>query len=284
MVKKMEKGILDKLAEIPYHYLYFALTIVLFISLLAPSLPPAAVNPYVMRCYDYIENKVKDGDVVLFEITNSYAYYISHLPGATAMLNHLLSEHKVKFIVMSEMEDGPLTWEYSALPAIRDTLNEHDYVYGEDWVVLGFISGREVGLGALSANMRVKEVDMYGNLLKNLPVMKGINNGGDVNLLIQAGYLPLWPIRQFYAKWGTPIIMADHPGALTTDPIYVEAGQMVGFIHGWPGAAQYEVLVGRPGLGSMGSTLISVAYLSLLVAIGLGNLAYISRKMRGYKT
>ena len=280
----MEKGIMDKLAELPLHYLYIAVTLVLFLSLLAPPLPPKEVNPYVRMCYDYIENEVEDGDVVIFEITNSYAYMISHLPGITAMLNHLLSAHKVKLIVMTEMVDGTLSWDYAILPTIRDSLDKYGYVYGEDWVNIGYIAGRETGLGALSANMYVKERDIKGNLLEDLPVMKDVKDGGDVDLLIQGGYLPIWPIRQFWAKWGTPIIGIGHPGFLASCPIYIEAGQMVGFIYGWPGAAMYEILVERPGLAAMGTTTISAAYLSLLVAIAICNLSYISRRMRGYKT
>jgi len=277
----MEKGIIDKLAYIPLHYLYIAVTLVLLLSLLAPSLPSKDINPYVKMCYDYIENEVKDGDVVQFEITNSYAYMISHIPGITAVLNHLLSAHKVKLIVTTEFVDGSISWEYALLPTIRDTLNKHNYVYGEDWVNIGYIAGRETGLGALSANMRVKEMDAVGNLLSELPVMKDVNDGGDVDLLIQGGYLPIWPIRQFWTKWGTPIISISHPGALSSYPMYIEAGQLVGFIYGWPGAAMYEILSDRPGLAGTGSTTISVAYLSLLAAIAICNISYIARRMRG---
>jgi hypothetical protein len=275
----MGKSVLDRLAGLQPHYLYAALTIVLFLSLLVQAPPPVEVSPYVRKVYDYIETKVKDGDVVLLEITNSYAYFISHLPGTTAVLNHLLSKYKVKLLVISEMEDGPLTFEYSILPAIKDTLDKNGYVYGVDWVHIGFILGRETGLGALSINMRVKEVDQAGNLLEELPIMKGIKTGGDIKLLIHAGYLPIWPIRQFWTKWKTPIIEIGHPGALATDPIYVEAGQMIGFIHGWPGAAQYEALVKMPGLAQKGISTISASYLSLLVAIALCNLHYISAKI-----
>jgi len=63
--------------------------------------------------------------------------------------------------------------------------------------------------------------------------------------------------------------------------MYIEAGQLVGFIYGWPGAAMYEILSDRPGLAGTGSTTISVAYLSLLAAIAICNISYIARRMRG---
>lgn len=279
----MEKGILDKILDIPPHFIYAAVIIALFLSMVLPSIPSQDINPYVKTAYNYIQNNVKDGDVVLLNMGNSYAYFISHLPGTTAVLNHLLSQHKVKLIIFGTRVDAPLIWSYAILPTVQETLAKKGYVYGVDWVNFGYISGGEVGLGALSADMRVKGADLNGTPLDQLPVMTNVKNGGDIKLFLEAGIDIQLDIRQFWAKWNTPIIEIGHPGAITVSPRYVESKQIIGFLYGWPGTAMYENLVKSPGLASTGSMVISVSYIAILVAIFVPNIIYIANKMRGKK-
>jgi len=60
---------------------------------------------------------------------------------------------------------------------------------------------------------------------------------------------------------------------------YYNAGQIPGFLGGLKGAAEYESLVERPGLGVKGMDAQSMAHLLMLSFIVIGNIGYfISRR------
>lgn len=272
-----KRSIWTKLEKIDARQIWGVFLILMIAFVFVPSAPASQIIPNIQRAYDFVE-KLQPGNVVVFDIANSYGYFITHIPGAVAILKHALSK-KVNLIFFTTYDDAPLIWKFVILPQITDTMQKYGYEYGKNWVELGFIAGREVGIAAFANNAHVMERDARGNLVDDLPMMKTVKNAGDIALWIQAGIWPDWIIRQAWSKYKTPLIMVYHTAAIAAYPVYVQAGQMVSFIHGWEGGAQYEYLIKSPGLASMGLTLVSVAYLVTLFFLFLGNMVLLGRKL-----
>lgn len=266
----------DQLGSLAPRYVYVLIMIASILALYTINLPPRAITQNIQDTYDYIE-KVKPGTRVVFEVENDYAYFISHLPGTVAVLRHVLS-HNVKLIIFNTHSDGPLVWDYQIMPQIRDVMDQYGYQYGKDWVNLGYQTGTETAVAAFAANTWFMQKDYLGTNLQNIPIMQDIHTGKDIDLWIQGGYQPLWIIRQMVAKYQTPFININHEGFIADGPVYVKAGQMTAFVHGWAGATMYERLIGRPGLATAGSGVVSILYYSLIVLTIIGNISWFGKK------
>jgi len=167
------------------------------------------------------------------------------------------------------------------VPEIRDVLEAYGYEYGVNYLNLGYSTGKETALAALMSNARFQGTDYIGHSLEDLPIMEGINTGEDFDLWVQGGYQHMWVIRQVYGVAKTPFIYLGHEGILGDAPVFVEAGQMTSFVHGWAGGVMYERLINRPGLATAGSGVVSVLYYSVLVATIIGNIAWFGKKLSG---
>ena len=55
---------------------------------------------------------------------------------------------------------------------------------------------------------------------------------------------------------------------------YVQSGQVKGILAGMPGAAEYESLIKRPGIGISGMDAQSIAHIVIVAFIVFGNIAF----------
>jgi len=112
-----KKSVWDAIGDVEPYKLYAVTMIACIITMFAITVPQPGITPNVTAAYDYVEN-IEPGAVVVFQIENSYAYYVSHLPASIAFLRHLLTKN-VKLLVYSTNSDGPLVWDYMLVPEIR---------------------------------------------------------------------------------------------------------------------------------------------------------------------
>jgi hypothetical protein len=59
---------------------------------------------------------------------------------------------------------------------------------------------------------------------------------------------------------------------------FLSAGQMVGLLGGLKGAAEYEMLIDKPGMGQRGMDAQSVCHLVIILLVIAGNVGYFMRK------
>jgi len=285
-MSEKKSGLADKILNLPSEYLYGVTIILLFISVIFPKIPLASVSPYVENTYNWVNQNINPGDIVVFELGNDFAYYISHMPGVTAVLNHVMDTAgqkggKIRLIVIGHNVEHMLIWRYAQQGLLKQTMDKWGYTYGKDYANLGIVPGGDAGLYVFAKNPYVGEIDAYGTQLKTLEVMKDFKDINNVKLWVQGNWDTMPEIRQITGPYKTAYIFVGHPEAAVSSPIWVDSNQMTGFVAGWPGAQMYEFLVNKPGLASFGSMTISVAYLILLVSIVICNILYLSKKVGG---
>ncbi len=143
-------------------------------------------------------------------------------------------------------------------------VGEGGKVYGVDYIYLGFLPGMEAGIKSLAENVAnvYNDYDYYGKPLSSLPIMNDFKSAHDVALLmIIYDYNPdpySW-MRQ-WRPFNVPIGLAHYAGPATWLP-YWNSGDLIGISSDMDGGAQYETLVGKPGLATALTTLSSTFFL-----------------------
>jgi len=275
-----EGNIWWKLGHIRGIYLHITL-VLLFIAAMfgLPKPPPETISPYVQKTYDLIES-LEPGDLVIFECRNDYAWYVTHIPGALGMIKHAISK-KVRIIEYETANEGTMIFNYLILPVIKPLMDEMGYEYGKDFVRLGYFAGGDAVYSIMAEDPSDLGTDVYGTPIRELPAFDGFEDGSDIKLIMFTGYYLVPAIRQIVARHDTDMVACSHAGGLQWWYVYLQTGQLDGFIHGWSGGREYEHLIGQPGLGTFGSMAVSMGFYLCIVGIIITNVAYVGQLLTG---
>jgi hypothetical protein len=201
---------------------------------------------------------------------------------AKAIVRHLISR-RVKIIALSTLETGPQIARRILDPAARAASN---YVYGTDYVNLGYVAGHEAGLARLATSgFSTNDKDFvwqqpFGsfqiaqnvNVLRNIPLVV-VFAGSEESL-------KMW-LEQ--ARTRTAVRMAAGVSAAVEPKAraYRDANQLAALVSGLMGAAQYEILSNQPGLAVISVNAQSAAQLILVFIVILGNIVFWISRARG---
>jgi len=203
---------------------------------------------------------------------------------AKAIVNHLSKRH-VKIIALSTLETGaPI-----ARRVLDDaTHNTPSYVYGTNYVNLGFLPGHEAGLSNLATSgfpATLQDVVLKQSLAQ-ISVTENITTLRDLQMIIVlAGTedaLKVW-MEQVQPRAGVPIVAGVSAAVEPRARAYRDTPtqQLRAVMSGLVGAAQYEVLANQPGLALISVNVQTFAQYTLVAIILLGNLVFWIQKARG---
>ncbi|MGQ9538471.1 MAG: hypothetical protein ACUVTE_02670 [Candidatus Bathycorpusculaceae bacterium] len=255
--------------------LYTLLILSVVLPLLNPVGLPIGISSRTQTVYNYIENTLPTGKPVLIDMYYEMAARAELEPQLAAVVKHLF-EKNCKLVFVSTMTTGPIIFELlkSVAPDLFANKN-----YGTDYVFLGYIAGNEPAVRSLAESIRgTIAVDNYGTPLSNLPMMATIDKAEDFALvfIVSSGTDTFgWYVRQWYTPYNVPLLFGTLSVIAPSIEPYVGAGQAVGMLTGQRGAAEYEVLVGRKGLGLAAMDAQSFAHALILVFIIVGNIMFL---------
>ena len=276
------KTIYEKLQEIDVRYIYLLIWIVVSLPLLRPlGLPLGTTSEETSRLYEYIDN-LPPRSLVVMIADQSPAAAAECQPGMVAIFKHCVEKELRVLFFASRTEAVPFI-EQAMMEILGATKDHPDY--GKLYVNLGFIPQYELGLAALAADIFYTNKDAYGNDLRTMEFFKDLPTGTakDWSLVIYYGNSSVdWVVRQVTDPYGCPT--AGGVGAVLVSrlyPYYPE--QIIGFLTGLRGSAEYEMLVGRPGPAVAGMDAQSMAHLAIIIMIIIGNIGYFAtrKKVRG---
>jgi hypothetical protein len=245
------------------------------------GLPIRATNA-TQRVYDALEELEPNSKVLVsFEYGPSTKPEIH--PMAIAILRHLFTNSQ-KVYVTCLWPDGQFMAE-DALTEIAE--EEYGLTYGEDYVLLGFRPGNEAVVKGLVSNIRkLYTTDARGTLVDQIPMMANVNKVKDFDFIFSAsaGYPGTIEWVQ-YAADPTGVPMSTGTTSIQVNDVmpYVQSGQVKGILAGMPGAAEYEALIGSPGIGTSGMDAQSIAHLVIVLFIVFGNITYFIETRRAKK-
>jgi len=272
-------SLVKKLMNLDTRVIYLLAWIFVLFPLINPLGLPIPISNDARTWYNYVENEVHDGDTVIYSLMYGTSGMPELFPMSVATMKHIL-EKDVRIVVVTFWVEGPLVFN-----TLLGQVNPEDYgrVYGEDWINLGYVPGQETAMGSLATSFQNTVANDYveRSPLSTFPIMDDIESATDIDLIIsfETGTpgTAEW-LRQWNTPYGVPQITGcigvSVPGMIP----YVNSGQLSALMPGLTVSAEYEVLLGKPGLAVAGVDAISTSHLLVVLLVLLGNITYFMTK------
>jgi hypothetical protein len=236
--------------------------------------PRPSVIAFARTIYELPEGSTV---MVSFDYTPTYAGEMDVL--ALTLLRHL-TQRSVRVVAMSTKPAG-LGLAQQVLSTIQ--AENPDYGYGQDYVLLGYLPGEEIGLRTLNASLPVAFKTDYveQRALSDLPIMQGLNTLGDLDAVIilsdDSQTVRQW-IEQVQSR-GNVFMYAVVTAAVQPLLVpYQQSGQLDHLVGGIQEAAEYEVVSGvtPTALGLLDGY---VALFGLMAAVAIiANIVFLARR------
>jgi len=170
--------------------------------------------------------------------------------------------------------------------AARETQGRYGVkLAGRDYVYLGFRPGYFNLIMQMGEDIsRAFASDYAGNRLETLPMMQGIKNLHDIDLVaVITGFVGVpeaW-MQVAKTKYNRPLGMGMTAVSVADYTPYLHSKQLVGLLPGMRGAAEYEMALDAPGAGTRGMLAQLASHVLIIVLIALGNvLFFLQRRNR----
>jgi hypothetical protein len=294
------RGFLLNLEKIDRRWVYLALAAACTMPFLVPVALPIYITPETRGVYSAIESCPPD-KIVLLNCNMDPGSVSENQGQLEAVIEHMFRNH-TKFVTVS-IEWGPLAPQL--IDGVVEKMTKGDKLtkakfpdvrYGVDWANLGFTKGGWQALQQVAKDIRKQypTKDSRGNMLDDLPIMRGLHNIDDVHLVVDIAYGPMedW-IPFVHGVYGTPIAFGSAGINTTVYYRYLSSGQLAGLLVGVRGGAEYDALLhprfeerlipGTQRIRNMGSQLIvplAFGHVVIIAAILLGNIGYFASRRR----
>lgn len=274
----MGMSVWERLQAIDRRILYVLLLIVIIAPLFLPIRLPTVTMSSTQRLYNAIESIPPNGFIVV-SATWSGGTRAENLPQTEAILRHAMKKG-LRVAVFSFDPQGTQL----SLDIARRVAQEYGYEYGKGWVHWGFRPQADVVMKSMVRDIpSTFEKDYDGKPTRDMPVMQGIKDIQNVDAIVEIA------ASGIYADW-IGLVVGANPnlkfGFCPTSVMvpetypYLATGQIVGTMEGMRGAAEYEALINKPGLASVGMGSISLAHLLIILLIIIGNISYFATRSR----
>ena len=276
-----KKSLLDHITDADPRLIFTLTLIVLAIPLVIPMGLPIEVGTNAQEFFDGI-NALPEGSIVAFQWQADSMTWMEQGLGATVVLEHVMMKPGLKIVAWSPGPQGPLYWE-----SLLNDFGTFGKEYGTDFVYLGYLPGGESLAAAMADDVwgACGGVDYYGTSLEDLPLMEDVHNANDFSIHIQLpnGENPiLISLRQWRERYPDVPFYCIPLGAVQASLVsYKNTGQIDAWIAGAREAAEYELLMGSPGLAIAGMDAQSVGHIYIVVLILIGNFGYLIHKRGG---
>jgi len=280
-VKEERETIWDKMENVPRWVLLTLVVISMAIPILHPIGLPILVGQPARDAYNAVE-ETPDGSYVVFHINYGAGGKPTLQPAAVAISHHLFRKN-VKIIYFC----GGVVDLANIKEIFEECKPEERYgkEYGKDYVVLlltgDFNTQASIVLSHLLATV---PKDAFENKLVDLPMFQGYKETESIGLVVQlttSGDVSEGWVAMAYSMYNRRLV-GGWLSMMTSSMIpYYQARQMLGYIDGSKGAADYELLVGEPGDAVAITDILSLSQLVYLAFIVIGNIALIGKKYYG---
>ncbi len=266
----------ERLNNLDVRVLYLIMAVMVTFPLLSPLGLPVPIAEQTRASHEAIETNVKAGDLVLFGIDFIPSQEAEMWPQVIAVGDQLVK--RGARIVMLNMIVGGTRYEdmYEQI-----LVSEYGYEYGVDLLSLPYSAGREAAFQSLVADFKgLYQVDLHDRPLTDFPIWNDIKDIKSFKMYVELADAPDWWLRPMRTAsdlllWNGTVAS----GASTMAPLY-QSGQLCGLIMGMSGGAEYEILVGKPGMAAAAMDGQSLGHALIILFVILGNIGYTVTKRK----
>lgn len=268
-----KKSFWERIDETPASFFQLSTWVIVIVVLLFPIGIPISVTSETDNFYDAFES-LPEGSRILVNIGTGLGSWATQRPLISAVYTHMI-DTGLKPIFWSWSPEGPLL-----VAKIMEELNletTYGIEYGKDWVLFGYIAGEEAAFRAMASDFRgTFPLDYYGNKIDDLPIMDSIETASDfASITFDHGSnlnADAWHVRQLNIPYGLKIVgLVTGPQVAGILPYYPEI--FVGYL-GAAGqsAAEYEMLIGKPGRGMSWTDCNSILTIGIFIILIVTNI------------
>jgi len=230
-----------------------------------------------VRAYDYVES-LKPGSICVLGGGNVFAFDLESSAGQIAAIKHI-ARKGLKLVEFPTGVEGIIFHRYCIDAAHVDEQYGGPWKYGRDYVLLPYVPGGTTAVVAFLTNVHnLISTDLFGTPISQIPLMNQMRDYRDIALW----FMPHWAAETYspyiIGERGVPLLFFAQASNYVTAAVYMNIyPDKMWVTNGFLGGAQYEKLVGAPGLGQSavdGYTLLSGAFIAFVV---LGNIQLMSR-------
>jgi len=288
--EKREPTFIEKLGTLDRRVIFLLIALSVIIPLIIHYTTTILPGDMVQRLFDKVEN-LPPGSKILISFDYGPSTVPENQPMANALTRHALEKgHRI--YLMALWATGPR----QALQLVDEIIAAEfpGAEYGEDWIRLGYKAGNQGLINALLSDFKAMyTTDVLGEDIDSFPMMQGIKTLRDFDLILGLG--SGFPGTKEWVQFagdpgdvpvggGTTAVMAP-----LLYPYYPK--QMVGFLGGLQGAAEYEAALmiqypeyeekSRIASTSMGPQV--TAHLVIVAFIIIGNITFFVERRRSRK-
>lgn len=266
-------SLLEKLDKLDRRIIFLILLLLCFFPVLMPLGLPVPVSPATTSAYNaMVTLKPADNICITFDYAGGSAAEL--YPQNLVILKHALKLN-LRVVVVSFSVGGLELADLCLAEAGWGSKK-----YGVDYVNLGFVSGTETGMAAFVKDIQATiSADARGTPLSQIPLMNDVKNINSFKYLaFTTSTSQDMYVRQFSGK-GVPIIGCIQSLYFSVLQVYMGSGQIVGFLNGLRGSAEYEVMIKELGIGAISMDQASLTHWFAVLLLIMGNItSYFVRK------
>jgi hypothetical protein len=251
--------------------IFILMALAVFLPLIFKLGLPNKVTPEVKNLFEQMEN-MKDSSVILISFDFEASSFPEVQPLANAILTQCFSRN-LKVIGISLLAEGTALGE----KVLKENALKYNKTYGKDYVFLGFRPQVTATILALGEDFhKVFPEDYYGGTTGDLELTKNLKDYKDISLIISVtdGDVPFSWINYAVARYNKDLAVLTTAVMATSFYPFLNSGQIKGLVSGLKGAAEYEILLKKPGMGARGMDAQSMAHLLIILLVILGNVGY----------
>ncbi len=271
-------NILERLQSFDRRIIYVVMLFLISLPLLNPLGIPLEINQGTRDVYERLD-ALNAGERVLFSINYDPTSAPDIAPQTVIMLDHLMDKG-VNVALVCWSAAGPNLIEGLIAPHLQN-----GKVYGQDLVNIGFIAGGETAIRNFGRDViGTAKADYHGTALGTLPILQGVTDVRDFEFVfVFHGYNP--GIQEWVRQVQGPLDINLLAGVVNVSvpevmPFYT-SGQIDGLTQGLRGAAEYELLVNKPGSAVAKMDAQSLGHLAIIFFVIIGNIAYFTGRKTG---
>jgi hypothetical protein len=226
-------------------WIYLVVALAIIIPLLIPYNSDNVTTPPTENVYQMVDSFAgREDRAVLLSFYHDASVMPELYPMQIAIIRHCF-ERNIKVFFLSFLPTGAPIIDM----AINTVKEEYPNIKsGVDYCNFGYIPSAlivptVIGMGDNIAT--AVPTDAEGRKTENLPIMKGITNYNEMNLVIEFSGSTAGAYWLIYArpKFGTNIAVGVTAVMAADEYPYLQTGQYIGLLCGLKGAAEYEKLV-----------------------------------------
>lgn len=277
-------GLFEKITNIQKigdRWIYFLFVLGIVIPTIVPLGLPITVSEPTIKIYDFI-NSLEPGSIVVFQGGIMPLAVPELYTAMKGLLRHVFSIPGVRVYLPASGGTYGVEILIRAMSEIwGDPRNIPGKVYGEDYVILPYM---RYGTSVLALNPQsIWSFDYYGTPVEQIPLYMDYSRGSDAALAIHFCIGPAFTqwVNYFYILEGTKLVMPTYGYIYTELLPYYTTEQIVGYMVGLRGGAEYEKLMGAKGESIAATDALSGTYIWILVIVLIGNVGNAIKKLSG---